>query len=55
VHHYHRVHGRSQFFNFPRLWSTGTQLLALWWKLVIHGETRRARAGARSGARARDK
>lgn len=35
VHHYHRVYGRSQFFNFPRLWRTGTQLLQLWWKLVV--------------------
>jgi glycosyltransferase involved in cell wall biosynthesis len=35
VHHYHRVYGRSQFFNFPRLWSTGVQLLALWFELVV--------------------
>jgi glycosyltransferase involved in cell wall biosynthesis len=33
VHHYHRVYGRSQFFNFPRLWRTGVNLLALWWRL----------------------
>ena len=46
VHHYHRVHGRSQFFNFPRLWRVGTQLLRLWWKLVVQGESRRA-AGRR--------
>jgi glycosyltransferase involved in cell wall biosynthesis len=47
VHHYHRVHGRSQFFNVPRLWRTGVQLLWLWWKLVV-----RSRSG-RSGARVR--
>ena len=41
VHHYHRVHGPSQFFNFPRLWRTGTQLLQLWWKLVVQAERRR--------------
>lgn len=35
VHHYHRTYGQSQFFNFPRLWRTGVQLLGLWWKLVI--------------------
>lgn len=35
VHHYHRTYGKSQFFNFPRLWRTGIQLIALWWKLVI--------------------
>ena len=38
VHHYHRVHGKSQFFNFPRIWRTGTQLLRLWWKLVVKAE-----------------
>jgi glycosyltransferase involved in cell wall biosynthesis len=35
VHHYHRTYGQSQFFNFPRLWRTGVQLIQLWWKLVI--------------------
>lgn len=35
VHHYHRAYGKSQFFNFPRLWRTGLHLLELWWKLVI--------------------
>jgi glycosyltransferase involved in cell wall biosynthesis len=35
VHHYHRVYGRSQFFNFKRLWATGVQLLYLWRKLVL--------------------
>ncbi|HET8630797.1 MAG TPA: glycosyltransferase family 2 protein, partial [Thermomicrobiales bacterium] len=34
VHHYHRVHGRSQFFNFKRLWATGMNLLRLWIELV---------------------
>ncbi|MBI4771353.1 MAG: glycosyltransferase family 2 protein, partial [Chloroflexi bacterium] len=38
VHHYHRTYGKSQFFNFPRLWRTGLQLLRLWWKLVIRRE-----------------
>jgi glycosyltransferase involved in cell wall biosynthesis len=35
VHHYHRVYGRSQFFNFKRLWATGVQLLRLWRTLVL--------------------
>jgi glycosyltransferase involved in cell wall biosynthesis len=35
VHHYHRSYGRSQFFNFPRLWRTGIQLIELWLKLVV--------------------
>jgi glycosyltransferase involved in cell wall biosynthesis len=35
VHHYHRAYGRSQFFNFRRLWRTAVQLTQLWWKLVV--------------------
>ena len=35
VHHYHRVYGRSQFFNFRRLWATGLNLLQLWIELVL--------------------
>ncbi|MCU0491400.1 MAG: glycosyltransferase family 2 protein [Chloroflexaceae bacterium] len=35
VHHYHRTYGKSQFFNFPRLWRTGLQLINLWFKLVV--------------------
>jgi len=35
VHHYHRAHGKSQFFNFPRLIKTARQLLGLWWDLVV--------------------
>ena len=33
VHHYHRAYGKSQFFNFRRIWRTGKQLLELWWEL----------------------
>ncbi|MBI3654365.1 MAG: glycosyltransferase family 2 protein [Acidobacteria bacterium] len=35
VHHYHRAYGKSQFFNFKRLFKTFRDLSALWWKLVI--------------------
>lgn len=35
VNHYQRAHGKSQFFNFPRLASVGIQLLGLWWELVV--------------------
>jgi glycosyltransferase involved in cell wall biosynthesis len=35
VHHYHRAYGRSQFFNFKRLWATGVHLLQLWVELVL--------------------
>jgi hypothetical protein len=38
VHHYHRAHGKSQFFNFPRLYRTIIQLTSLWWKLVVRKE-----------------
>ncbi len=46
VHHYHRTYGRSQFFNFPRLWRTGVQLIELWLKLVV-GRTHLKRIAAR--------
>jgi glycosyltransferase involved in cell wall biosynthesis len=33
VHHYHRAYGKSQFFNYRRIWRTGRQLWDLWWEL----------------------
>lgn len=33
VHHYQRAHGKSQFFNFPRLAGVAIQLAGLWWEL----------------------
>jgi glycosyltransferase involved in cell wall biosynthesis len=38
VHHFHRAFGRSQFFNFRRLFRTGRDLLILWHALVIRRE-----------------
>lgn len=35
VHHYFRQYGKSQFFNYTRLFRTGIHLLELWWKLVV--------------------
>ena len=35
VNHYHRAYGKSQFFNFRRLFKTVKDLSALWWQLVI--------------------
>ncbi|HET9532926.1 MAG TPA: glycosyltransferase family 2 protein, partial [Blastocatellia bacterium] len=35
VHHYHRAYGKSQFFNFKRLFKTFRDLSRLWWRLVI--------------------
>ncbi|RPI24557.1 MAG: glycosyltransferase family 2 protein [Acidobacteria bacterium] len=43
VHHYHRAYGRSQFFNFRRLWKTGVDLLRLWVELVVRREHLRRR------------
>src|SRR5438876_9757150 len=35
VHHYHRAYGRSQFFNFPRIYRTAIDVAKLWFALVI--------------------
>ena len=40
VHHYHRTHGRSQFFNFRRVFWTGIDVLKLWLRLVVLGRGR---------------
>jgi hypothetical protein len=48
VHHYHRAHGKSQFFNFPRLARTGVDVLLLWFELVAR---RDRRSGAAPGDR----
>ena len=46
VHHYHRAFGKSQFFNFRRIFKTGRRRAA---PLVRAG--RPARASARAGCR----
>jgi glycosyltransferase involved in cell wall biosynthesis len=49
VHHYHRMHGQSQFFNMPRVARTLVDVMKLWWALVIrreHLSGQRARAAA---------
>jgi glycosyltransferase involved in cell wall biosynthesis len=38
VHHYHRAYGKSQFFNFKRLYRTAIDVFALWYALVIRRE-----------------
>jgi glycosyltransferase involved in cell wall biosynthesis len=60
VHHYHRSYGKSQFFNFRRLFRTGIDVMKLWVALVIRGEHRRrasgeARAAASVGPRPGDR
>ena len=40
VHHYHRAHGRSQFFNVRRVFWTIIDVLKLWVHLVVLGRGR---------------
>ncbi len=35
VNHYHRAYGHSQFFNFPRVFRVGVDLIRLWRELVL--------------------
>ena len=46
VHHYHRAHGRSQFFNVRRVFRTGIDVLKLWFVLVVRRTHRRGGAAA---------
>jgi glycosyltransferase involved in cell wall biosynthesis len=41
VHHFHRAFGKSQFFNFRRIFKTGMDVLRLWFALVIRRQHRR--------------
>ena len=38
VHHYHRAYGKSQFFNFRRLFKTALDVGNLWLALVVRRE-----------------
>jgi glycosyltransferase involved in cell wall biosynthesis len=38
VHHYHRAYGKSQFFNFQRLFTTALDVANLWLQLVVRRE-----------------
>jgi glycosyltransferase involved in cell wall biosynthesis len=42
VHHYHRTHGQSQFFNLRRVFWTGVDVLKLWVHLVVLGRGRQS-------------
>jgi glycosyltransferase involved in cell wall biosynthesis len=46
VHHYHRAYGRSQFFNFARIYRTGIDVGKLWFALVVRGTHRQAQPAA---------
>jgi glycosyltransferase involved in cell wall biosynthesis len=35
VHHFFRAYGKSQFFNFKRVFNVGKGIVKLWWKLVV--------------------
>ena len=52
VHHYHRAYGKSQFFNFRRIFKTAVDVGSLWMQLVVVGRHRRRGAEAPSEARA---
>jgi glycosyltransferase involved in cell wall biosynthesis len=41
VHHYHRAFGKSQFFNFSRLFRTALDVSRLWLQLAVLGKHRR--------------
>lgn len=43
VHHFQRAHGKSQFFNFPRLFRTFLQLADLWIREILLGGRKRGR------------
>ncbi len=38
VAHHHRVHGKSQFFNFRRIFRVGINLIQLWFETVVRKE-----------------
>jgi glycosyltransferase involved in cell wall biosynthesis len=48
VHHYHRMHGKSQFFNIPRVARVLWGMSGLWWRIFV-SEPRMAREAATSG------
>lgn len=50
VHHYHRAYGRSQFFNFRRLFRTVVDVGSLWLALVVRKEHLRQDAPAIAAA-----
>jgi glycosyltransferase involved in cell wall biosynthesis len=51
VHHYHRAYGKSQFFNFPRIFRTGVDVLRLWFAMVVLRQHRRGAAARAVAAR----
>jgi glycosyltransferase involved in cell wall biosynthesis len=55
VHHYHRAFGKSQFFNYPRLFRTAVDVARLWYELVIRREHLRPAVGVESAVAIADR
>ncbi|MGQ0551805.1 MAG: glycosyltransferase family 2 protein [Planctomycetota bacterium] len=53
VHHFHRLFGKSQFFNLPRLAQVAFGMFGLWWQLIVRRRVTRKPAAAPAGAGAR--
>ena len=51
VHHYHRTHGKSQFFNFRRIFKTALDVGRLWYDLVVRNRGNHAPAAAGNSIR----
>ena len=51
VSHYHRAYGRSQFFNFRRVFRVGVDLIRLWRELVLEKGAKQTQVEAVVAAR----
>jgi glycosyltransferase involved in cell wall biosynthesis len=49
VHHFHRMHGKSQFFNLARVARVLFRMAGLWWRIVIRKEGTGARNAVSEG------
>lgn len=54
VHHYPRLHGRSQFFTPRRVARTARDFFSLWWRLVVRRQLSPDPDGRRADGPARD-
>jgi glycosyltransferase involved in cell wall biosynthesis len=50
VHHYHRMHGRSQFFNLARVARVARDMFRLWWELIVQKKVARSAPAATTAA-----
>lgn len=51
VHHFHRVHGKSQFFNLRRVLRVLVGMVALWWRVFVQHEMKVAGTAGDDGRR----